>query len=145
MPDDYSMLVTNVLQSLIAVCERKTDHGLAVMTVDSLVKELEPQYNCLSNVQIQEELYTESGVLVSVMSGINTVDATELAGAIQTLIQRLQKSLGESAGYFFIKEVKRMLGDDNVSRMKDLGVDFKLLQFDDDFIKTERMLTRGKV
>lgn len=136
---DNVNIMKNVVTVLISISGRKTDHGHAMMTMDALIKQLETQFNFLKNVHIRKKLYSESGELVSVMSYINVVKAAEMGKAIHALILTLHDSLGDSAGHFFIKEIKQTLGDEYVSRMKEIGVDFTLLQLDDEFTQMKKL------
>jgi len=56
----------------------------------------------------------------------------------------LHDSLGDSSGHFFIKEIKQMLGDENISRMKKMGVDFSLMQLDEEFTHMKKLFTHQK-
>jgi hypothetical protein len=141
---DNVNIIKNVVNVLISISGRKTDHGHALMMMDALIKQLEPQFNFLKNIHIPEKLYSESSEIVSVMSDINVVKPTEMGKAIHALILTLHDSLGDSAGHFFIKEIKQTLGDEYVSRMKEIGVDFTLLQLDDEFTRMKKLLAHQK-
>jgi len=145
MPEvDNLDVMKNVLNVLISISGRKTDHWHAMMTMDALIKQLEPQFSCLKKVHIQEKLYSESSEMVSVMSDINMVKPTEMGKAIHTLILTLHDSLGDSAGLFFFKEIKQMLGDEYVSLIQEMGVNFSVMQVDEEFTRMKRMHTHQK-
>ena len=145
MPEvDNVDIMKNVLNVLISISGRKTNHVQAMRTIDTLIKQLEPQYNFLKNVNIQEKLYSESSEMISVMSDINVVRPTEMGKAIHTLILTLRDSLGDSAGHFFFKEIKQMLGDEYVSHMQEIGVNFTVMQVDDEFTHMKRTRTHQK-
>ena len=145
MPEvDNVNVLKNVVNVLISISGRKTDHWHAMMTMDVLIKQLEPQFNFLKNVQIRDKLYSESSEMISVMSDINVVKPTEMKKAIHALIFAFRDSLGDAAGHFFFKEIKQMLGDEYVSRMKEMGIDFTVLQLDDEFTHMKRMHTHQK-
>ena len=145
MPEaDNVNIIKNVVNVLISISGRKTDHGHALMMMDALIKQLEPQFNFLKNVHIQEKLYSESSETVSIMSDINVVKPMEVVKAIHTLIIAMHDSLGDSAGHFFFKEIKKMLGDEYVSRMQEMGIDFTVMQLDDEFTHMKRMRVHQK-
>jgi len=142
MPEvDNVDIMKNVLNVLISISGRKTNHVQAMRTIDALIKQLEPQFNFLKDVNIQDKIYSEYGELVSVMSDINAVRPTEMGKAIHTLILTLHNLLGESAGHFFFKEIKQMLGDEYVSRMQEIGVNFTVMQVDEEFTHMKRIRT----
>ena len=141
MPEaDNVNIIKNVVNVLISISGRKTDHGHALMMMDALIKQLESQFNFLKNIHITEKLYSESSEIVSVMSDMNVVKPTEVGKAIHALILTLH----DSAGHFFIKEIKQTLGDEYVSRMTEIGVDFTLLKLDDEFTRMKKLLAHQK-
>ena len=145
MPEvDNLDVMKNVVNALISITERKTDQGHAIMTMDTLIKQLEPQFNFLKNIHIREKPYSEYGEIVSIMTDINEAKPMEVAKAIHALIVMLHDSLGDSSGHFFIKEIKQMLGDENISRMKKMGVDFSLMQLDEEFTHMKKLFTHQK-
>ena len=145
MPEvDNLDAMKNVVNALILITERKTDQGHAIMTMDTLIKQLEPQFNFLKNIHIIEKPYSEYSEIVSIMTDINNAKSGEVAKAIHALIVMLHDSLGDSAGHFFIKELKQMLGDENISRMREIGVDFSLMQLDEDFTHMKKLFTHQK-
>jgi len=141
---DNVQMMKNVMNALISTSGRKTDHGHAMMTMDTLIKQLEPQFHFLKNVHIQEKIYSESTEIVSIMSDINTVKPSDMGKAIHALIINLHEKLGDAAGHFFFKEIKQTLGDDNVSRMTAMGVDFTRMQINDEITHMGRMHTQQK-
>jgi len=141
---DKSDVIKNVFRVLISISGRKTTTQYAVMTLDTLIKQLEPQYDFLKHVQINDDIYSEDSEIVNVMVDINAVAPTEMGKAIHAIITSLNESLGDRAGHFFIKEVQSTLGDDYVSTMKDMGVDLSLMQLEDEVTKWERMVTRRR-
>ena len=125
-------VVRNILERLISISGRKTDKVYAVMTMESLIKDLQPQYSFLKNIQISEDLYTEDAVTtVSLRSTFQDVTATDLGRALHAIIFQLNRSLGDRAGHFFIKELRNTLDDDYLTTMREMGVDLGLMQLFD--------------
>ncbi len=125
-----SEVIRKVLKTLIDISRRKTDEGHAVFVMDSLLKKLGNKYNFLKYVEIKDSRFFEDVDSVSVMSDVNSVPSVELGRAIHEIITTMNKSLGEDAGHFFIKEVYRDIGDDYYSSIKDMGLDLSLLQLE---------------
>ncbi|MFA5102458.1 MAG: hypothetical protein WC525_04845 [Candidatus Thermoplasmatota archaeon] len=137
--------IKNVLRTLISISSRKTDLPFTIMTIEDLIKQLEQQYSFLRHIQISDDFYKEqSGDMVSVMSDINTVPPTELGNALHSIIDSMNRSLGEHAGHFFIKEIRNKLGDDYLLAMRDMGVDLGLMQLESEISRLERDITRRK-
>jgi hypothetical protein len=142
---DKSQIMKNVLKTLISISSRKTDLPYAIMTIEDLVKQLETQYRFLRHVHINNEFYKEdSGDVISVMSDINTVSSTQFGKAIHSIISSMNRSLGENAGHFFIKEIRNRLSDDSLTTMRDMGVDLGLMQLESEISRLEKDLTERK-
>jgi hypothetical protein len=142
---EKSDIMKSVLKTLISISRRKTDLPYTIITIEDLMKRLEPQYGFLKHVQINDDFYTEgSGDVISVMSDINTVSPTELGKALHSIIDSMNRSLGANAGHFFIKEIRNNLSDEDLSIMRDMGVDLSLMQLESEIIRLEREIAERK-
>lgn len=142
---EKSEIIKSVLKTLISISSRKTDFPYAVMTMDDLIKRLEARYIFLKHVQINDDVYKEETTdVISVMSDINNVSPAELGQAIHAIIESVNRSLGENAGHFFIKEIRNTLSDDYLSVMRDMGVDLGLMQLESEITRLERDLAERK-
>ncbi len=142
---EKSDVIKNILKTLISISSRKTDLPFTILTMEGLIKRLETQYHFLKNVQINDDVYNEDfGNIISVMSEINTVPSTELGKAIHSIINSMNRSLGENAGHFFIKEIRNTLSDEHLSVMKEMGVDLGLMQLESEITRLEREITQRK-
>ncbi|MBE3135942.1 MAG: hypothetical protein IMZ43_00880 [Thermoplasmata archaeon] len=138
---EKSDVMKNVLKTLISISSRKTDLPYAVMTMDDLIKRLETKYNFLKHVQINDDIYKEETTdVISVMSDINTVPPTELGKALHAIIDSVNRSLGENAGHFFIKEIRNTLSDEDLTVIKNMGLDLGIMQLESEVTRLERDL-----
>ena len=140
-----SDIMKNVLKTLISISSRKTDLPYTILTMDELMKRLETQYRFLKHIQINDDFYSEqTGDIISVMSDINAVPPTELGKAIHSIIDSMNRSLGENAGHFFIKEIRNKLSDEYLMSMRDMGVDLGLMQLESEIYRLEREIADRK-
>jgi len=61
----------------------------------------------------------------------------EVGRAIQELIDVLKIHLGEKAGYFFIKEFREDLGDEYHTYIRDLGVNLRIAELQEEIGKID--------
>ncbi|DAC73301.1 MAG TPA: hypothetical protein DSN98_01190 [Thermoplasmata archaeon] len=142
---EKSEIIKNVLKTLISISSRKTDLPYTILTIEDHIKRLAIQYSFLKHVQINNDVYNEeSAEVISVMSDINTVPPTELGKALHSIIHSMNRSLGDNAGHFFIKEIRNTLNDDYLNGMKDMGVDLGLMQLESEITRLEREITQRK-
>jgi hypothetical protein len=150
MPQDMSSpeksdVMKSVLKTLISISTRKTDFPFTVMTIEELIKRLEAKYIFLKNVKVNDDVYNEENTeVISVMSDLNAVPPAEVGKAIHAIIESMNRTLGENAGHFFIKEIRNKLTDDYLTVMKDMGVDLGMMQLESEIIKLERDLADRK-
>jgi hypothetical protein len=138
---EKSDVMKSVLKILISISSRKTDLPYAVMTMEDLIKRLETKYNFLKHVQINDDVYKEERAdVISVMSDINTVPPTELGKALHAIIDSVNRSLGENAGHFFIKEIRNTLSDEDLTVIKNMGLDLGIMQLESEITRLERDL-----
>jgi hypothetical protein len=140
-----SEIIKNVLRTLISISSRKTDLPYTIITMEDLIRRLETQYRFLKHIQINDDFYNEqSGDMISVMSDINTIPPNELGKALHSIIDSMNKSLGENAGHFFIKEIRNKLSDEYLTVMRDMGVDLGLMQLESEINRLEREIIERK-
>ena len=136
---EKSDIMENVLNTILSISSRKTSLGYAVTTMDSSIKQLENQFDFLRHVEIKDTRYSEEDDSISVMSDINVVESQKFTQAIHAIIRTMDKSLGRNAGHFFIKEIQSALDDDHKTVMREIGIDFGLLQLERDVEEWERL------
>jgi hypothetical protein len=78
------------------------------------------------------------------MSDINAVPPNQLGAALHSIINSMNRSLGENAGHFFIKEIRNTLSDECLTVMRDMGVDLGLMQLESEINRLEREIAERK-
>ena len=145
MPElEKSDIIKNLLSTVIDISGRKTNKGYAISTMDSLIKKLKTRFEFLKHVQIKDTRFSEDEDSVSVVSDINAIESSEVGKAINEIITTMDRSLGKSAGHFFIREIQSTLSDEYNSSIKDMGVDLGLLQLEREVEEWEKMTTQKK-
>ncbi len=140
-----SEIIKNVLRTLVTISSRKTDLPYTIMTMDDLIRRLETQYRFLKHIQIKDDFYNEeSSDMISVLSDINSVPPNELGKALHSIIDSMNRSLGDNAGHFFIKEIRNRLSDEYLTVIRDMGVDLGLMQLESEINRLEREITGRK-
>lgn len=142
---EKSEIIKNVLKTLISISSRKTDLAYTMMTIEDLIKRLETRYVFLKHIRINDDFYNEESTdMITVMSDINKVPPNQLGKAIHSLIDSMNRSLGENAGHFFIKELRNKLSDESITVMSGMGVDLGLMQLESEITRLERELADRK-
>ena len=131
MPNiEKSDVIKHVIQTLIDMSSRKTTKGHALLTMSDLIEKLKTKYDFLKHVEIKDTRFLEMDEPVTVMSDIDNVKSHELAKALYDIIKTTNIALGKNAGYFFIKELRRNLGEEYNLTIEEMGLDLGLMQLE---------------
>jgi hypothetical protein len=137
---ENSILLKKVLSTMVTISGRKTTEGYAITVMESLLKNLENQYDFLKHIKIKDTRYLEEDESVMVMDDIDTIAPSHVGKAIHDLILTMNRSLGKNAGYFFFKELSRNIGDEYNTTMKEIGVDLSLMQLEHEVDELEKRI-----
>ena len=77
-----SEVVKQVLNTLINTIRRKTDEKHAILTVNSLIKKLEAEYDFLRYIEINDTRLLATADIVNVMPDIDAVSPKEVGKAL---------------------------------------------------------------
>ena len=135
-------LIQKVLSSIVSLSRRKTTESHAVYVMDSVLEKLKERHPLLEHVEVQDTTYLEEGKPVTIMTDVNTIPKQEVAQALQDVIMLTNTSLGRDAGYFFLKELSRLMGDNYISEMKDIGIDLNLMQLEQQIKEMEKTVMK---
>jgi len=129
---ENSDLLKAVLKALFTTAARRTTQNFAVAIIDTIIRTIEERYDFLKYVQI----YTDGGSedFIDVNSDLNSVHPAKIGKAIEAIVQVVYMDLKEKAGLYFIKEVKRNVGEEIISKLRECGVDLELLMLQQHYL-----------
>jgi len=104
-------IMERLLQTLVSKIGRRTHESYAVVTIDTILKTLEPKYDFLKYVTVNDTIHSEGAKAVSVMPEINSVGSDEFYKAVHELVLMTVKYLERNADFFFIREFQYALND----------------------------------
>jgi hypothetical protein len=117
------------LQATIRIIGRKTSEEYATVTVRNLLKKLQLTYSFLRDIELRDTRFLELESSVTVRESLNSVDPKLAGNALKDLVKIIMKSMGKTAGYFFIREIQEKIGTDyNTVLVKTMDVDLAQLQ-----------------
>jgi hypothetical protein len=124
---------------------RDSHEAPAFMPGRMSLKNLEGDYDFLRYIKIDELKYFEETPFVNIIPDINHIESKEVGKAIQNLIELLQRHLGKKASYFFIREFRDDLRDDYHTLIKNMGVDLRLVELQDELFsgQSEKYIIRN--
>jgi hypothetical protein len=126
---DTAEVTRQFIQIVIEIIGRKTSEEYAAVTVRNLLKKLQQTYPFLKHVVIKNTRLLELERCVAVRNELNSINQKQVGNALKELVKTIMKSLGKTAGYFFIKETREKIGIDyDAILMKSMGVDLTMMQ-----------------
>lgn len=131
-------VIKDVLNTILTISGRKTTQSHAIYLLGSTLKNLKKQYSFLNNISIKDTTYLEDTEPVTIMGNVNEIALNKMGPAVKDIIIHLNKSLGEEAGHFFLKELSQKLNDESVNALKEIGVDLDLMHLELQVSKMEK-------
>lgn len=131
-------VIKDVLNTIITISGRKTTESHAIYLLGSTLNNLKKQYTFLDNISVKDTTYLEENEPVTIMGSVNDIKLNDMGPAVKDLITQLKKSLGNDAGFFFLKELSNKLNDESVTVLKDMGVDLDLMHLEQQVSKMEK-------
>ena len=117
-----------ILRSTINVIGRRTSESYANIFISKALKELSEKYRFFKFIEIKGTQYSETVETVTIDSNVNNIETKEIGKATNDLMIVITKTMGKSAGYYFIREIKEKLPFDYELAIKQIGVDLDLIQ-----------------
>jgi hypothetical protein len=130
---DLDMNKTNaeILKStLFAICKvsgRRTSESFAYKVINTILNSLKDRYMYLEKVSIQG---TESLDQIQISTQINSIQTSELFKGLETIIRIVYMDLEDTAGLYFIKELKQQMEKDILTTLIKNGLDLNLLEME---------------
>jgi hypothetical protein len=135
---ENNQVIKEVLNTIINISGRKTTQSHAIYLLESTLKNLKEKYTFLNNIAVQDTTYLEEGDPISIMGEVNKITSKEIGPAVKDLITTLNRSLGDDAGHFFLKELSHKLNDESVDALKNMGVDLDIMHLEQQITKMEK-------
>jgi len=133
-----SDVLKHVLTALLTVASRRATQRFALMVISNIVRTLEKKYSFLRYVIIEDKGYLEGGIVINVVSDIDAVETNVVGKALETLVRIVWLDLGDKGGLFFLRELKQHVGGSYVEDIKNYGVDFDLIQLEQQYLHSRR-------
>jgi hypothetical protein len=110
------------------VVGRRTSENFAVITLDIIVKQLEPKYNFLRFIEIDTFRYSDGKDAISINPEINGIRPSDLGKALNEILDRGTESLDKKTDHYVIREIKDTLGSMYELINKKLGLNLYVAQ-----------------
>ena len=120
-------ILKNTLFAICKVSGRRTSESFAYKVINTIVNSLKNRYMFLENVSIHG---TESLDQIQVSTQINNIQTSELFKGLETIIRVVYMDLEDTAGLYFIKELKQQMEKDILTTLIKNGLDLNLLEIE---------------
>lgn len=120
-------LLRNTLFALCKVSGRRTSETFAYKIINTIIKSLKRKYMFLGEVSIHG---VSSPDEIQVSTQLNQLNSSEIFKAIETIIRIMYVDLEDTAGLYFIKELKQQMGNETLYSLLNNGLDLNLLEME---------------
>jgi len=144
MDNTNKYVLGEIIRALFHVAGRRTTYGFAAKVIGSIIKNLQPTYEFLRYVSIDEKGNLTEDEAVEVSAEIDTVEKELVGKAIESIIRVVYMDLIGKAGLFFIAEIKRRAGEDLITNLHYYGVDLASLQVEQHYLHRSRERKKRK-
>jgi len=127
---DKQKLIEDVLQTIINIISRRTSETYAAMVMNRIIRKMHEKHSFLKNIEIKNPQISEIIEIIEIKSDLNNIQSEEVGKFTINLINEITGSLGSSAGYYFIKEIKEEISSETELLLKNLGVDLDMMQLE---------------
>jgi hypothetical protein len=129
---ENSELIKASLKALFITVARRTSYKFASAFIESIIINIEEKFDFLKDIQISTDNNYEDFVIIS--SDLSSVHPVRIGKVIEFIIQVVLIDLKDKAGHYFIKEVKKNIGDEIIYKLKECGVDFELIMLQQHYL-----------
>ena len=123
-------LVRSFLQTIIDIISRRTSESYSSMVLNNVFRNLNSKHVFLRDIEIKNPQFSEVYDMVDIKSELGFINDEEIKNFTVDVVNELIDSMGRSAGFFFIKEIKQELPTEYEKQLKNLGVDFDIMQLE---------------
>jgi len=127
-----SELLRKMITALYDTAGRRTYPSFAFSVIGAIIKTLEKKYNFLKYINFHSGVAFDEILLID--PEINNIPPSQVAKAIEVIVQVVYMDLGEKAGIYFIKELKDNAGEEVISRLREIGVDLEIIQIQQHYL-----------
>jgi hypothetical protein len=135
-------ILENVMHGLFTTAGRRTSQYFAVAVIHAITKALEQRYDFLRYIRFN--IKGESDELVNISPDINSINTIRIGEAVEAIVQVICMDLKDKAGLYFINELKKNTGEETISDLKEVGIDFELLQIQQHYLYRQHNRIKSK-
>jgi len=118
-----------LISTIIEIIGRKTSEEYAAVTIRNLLRQLQPRYPFLREIEIKNNRTVEVENVLSVNVALNEFSPKDVGQAMKELIVTITNLLGKNAGYFFIRETSEKIGIEyDMFLLKTMNINLTLMQ-----------------
>jgi len=128
-----SDVIRQTLFSLVCVAGSNSSDIFAWAVIKKLIRELGSSYDFLDYIEISNTENIQNTINdIKISAEMDEIDSFEVGNAIQEIVDIFKDKMGVKAGYTFIKEFKNHLGEEYHTKIKEMGVDLRLIDLQDE-------------
>lgn len=126
---EFNLLIEKVLSSLAMVVNCIYPEKDTILILKNSVEKLKQKNSIFNYITIGGVQDSEGFYEINVSEKINSLISVSISKAIQDLIQEISSKIEWTLEESFIDRFKKEIGENNMMKLKDLGVNFQEIKF----------------
>lgn len=127
MTKSNAEVLKNTLFALCKVSGRRTSDAFAYKVMNTILSSLKNRYSFLDQVSMVGASSIDE---IQVSTSIDEIDKSNIFKAVETVIRVVYMDLDDTAGLYFIKELKEQLEKETLNALLQNGLDLNLLEME---------------
>jgi hypothetical protein len=128
IPMQQSRLLQEIIKSIVTVLGESSSQNYALLVLDSIQQTLPSDESYIPLFSVDRTRYSEGLNALSISSDIDSCAVSDIGRSLQTLIEHIIVTLGESSGKQFLERLQQHLGKAYILRMEKMGVNLHIIQ-----------------
>jgi hypothetical protein len=130
------------MHGLVTTASKRTSENFAAVIIHAITRALKKRYDFLKYINFN--IKGESKDLINISSDLNSIDPIRIGKAVEALVQVICMDFKDKAGLYFINEFKEITGKETISDLKEVGIDFDLLQIQQHYLYRQNVRIKDK-
>ena len=135
-------ILEKILHGLFITAGRRTSQKFAGAVIEAITRALEQRYDFLKYVNFNID--KNSDELFNINSDLDSIDIIRIGQAVEAIVKVICMDFKDKAGLYFINELKKNSGEDAISDLSEIGIDFDLLQIQQHYLYRQNERVKSK-
>jgi hypothetical protein len=123
--EEHELVLKKTLEVLVGLIQN-SQIGLGAEIINNEIEKIQPNHDVLKYIKVDNTKYSEGIEAFEIMPEIKSAETLEVGKAIKELIKQTYENIS-AANPSFLDDFKKQIGDEYLSEMEKMGINFHVL------------------